>query len=108
MRSDEQAPTVYWTFVEQAIAILCACLPTLRVLFLNMSLGRLLDSVAKKAKVISKDGMSSKTRYKSLDEGPEGIGDLSSLDGKHGSREPLGLSDLELDSIHPHSSSSSL
>jgi hypothetical protein len=42
------APTLYWTFLESSIAVICACLPTLRILFKDASPQRILRSWASK------------------------------------------------------------
>ncbi|GAB1315685.1 hypothetical protein MFIFM68171_05895 [Madurella fahalii] len=41
------APTLYWTVIEAAIAVVSACLPTLRPLFTGISLEALQDFASK-------------------------------------------------------------
>ncbi|KUI71833.1 hypothetical protein VM1G_08099 [Cytospora mali] len=54
------APTIYWTQLECAIAVICGCLPTLPIIFSEISLERALRSWASKislrsARIKSKD-----------------------------------------------------
>lgn len=41
------APTLYWTVIEAAVAVVSACLPTLRPLFTGISLDALQDFASK-------------------------------------------------------------
>ncbi|KAK7954067.1 hypothetical protein PG996_014953 [Apiospora saccharicola] len=50
------APTLYWTQLESAIAVISACLPTMRVLFLGFSLETLLRSFASTMSILSTRG----------------------------------------------------
>lgn len=45
--SDDQAPTLYWTQLECAVAIMCACLPTLRVNIFTITMNKLRSYASK-------------------------------------------------------------
>jgi hypothetical protein len=42
---DDEAPLFYWTVPESCLAVVCACLPTLRPLFRGVSLDSLFGSI---------------------------------------------------------------
>ncbi|KAH7018389.1 uncharacterized protein B0I36DRAFT_368412 [Microdochium trichocladiopsis] len=54
------APTLYWTQLEAAIAVLCACLPTMRVLFTDFSAGSLIRSWASRWSLLGSSKNSSR------------------------------------------------
>ncbi|OTA99907.1 hypothetical protein M426DRAFT_27043 [Hypoxylon sp. CI-4A] len=64
------APTLYWTQLEAAVAVICACLPTMRILLNGISLDRTLDAFRSKVSLL----ISKKTSATSV----------SSLDHQHG------------------------
>ncbi|KAI8962774.1 hypothetical protein F5Y11DRAFT_321516 [Daldinia sp. FL1419] len=52
------APTLYWTMLEAAIAVTCACMPTLRPLFSDLSLKALLSEFASRFTINSSSATS--------------------------------------------------
>ncbi|KAI1460524.1 hypothetical protein F4805DRAFT_454946 [Annulohypoxylon moriforme] len=99
-----QAPTIYWTFVEQTVAVICACLPTLHILYARSSLARPLRRAFKKFTSISGGGSSSK-RKQSLDrDSVEGLGKPLSGRRLRDHVEPYDHSSLELGSVREWSS----
>lgn len=65
------APTIYWTQLECAIAVICGCLPTLPVLFSGVSSERVLRSWASKLSLRSAHNMRSKDSRSQDDATPQ-------------------------------------
>ena len=42
---DIAAPTMYWSFIETSLGTVCACIPTLRPIFVRDLMGSLVDKV---------------------------------------------------------------
>lgn len=53
LSADVRAPTDYWSMLEAQFAVICACLPTLRVLFTDISLEGFVKIFASKISLFS-------------------------------------------------------
>ncbi|EMR68984.1 putative integral membrane protein pth11- protein [Eutypa lata UCREL1] len=85
----ERAPTIYWSQLEAAIAIVCACLPTLRVLFVDISLETIAKRFASKISLFS----GSKSSFRTMPKPSQGS--ISSASGLQQTGEAIRLSSLD-------------
>ncbi|KAI1400530.1 hypothetical protein F4819DRAFT_497238 [Hypoxylon fuscum] len=88
------APTLYWTMLEAAIAVTCACLPTLRSLFLEFSLKTFISEFASRFTIRSTSTMS-QGRSVPRSMGKWGNSSQTSADGIVNKCEAVRLSSIE-------------
>lgn len=101
---DNIAPTLYWTEIEAAMAVVCACLPTLRPVFANVSPEALIKEFTSKISLFSSRSGSTSVTSRSEQRGWEfpGQGSTSSLRGGQNTCEAFSLTDLENGPIPAH------
>ena len=79
--ADYAAPAVYWSFIETSLAVVCACLPTIRPIFNVFSLKSLLQSLRGKSSAHSERNVPSFSRQ--LSPGIESTSSVARFAVKH-------------------------
>ena len=76
---------MYWTVPETCIAVVCACLPTLRPIFIGMSLKSAISSIRSTLSLRSFGGSSHSSPHRSAAQKSTAYGSASGSFAQHGS-----------------------